>query len=161
MTLSTALDKVEAMAQAIEFLVHFSDKDVWSPEDEMAAVCALAERFDADAIVGYTTINSRSHVATFQTAAYPRLPTWPFSKLHDVPVTRPYAGTCAQAICEGTTIYVVTSLPKPVSIQPGESPARNLASARSSQLQCSASTADPWARLSRHAANHGIPSIKT
>ena len=104
MTQSAALDKVESMARAIEFLVHFSDKDVWSPEDELAAVCALAERFDADAIVGYTTIDSRSHVATFQTAVYPRLPTWPFSKLHDVPVTRPYAGTCAKAICERTTI---------------------------------------------------------
>ena len=55
MTQSTALDKVESMARAIEFLVHFSDKDVWSPEDELAAVCAFAERFDADAIVGYTT----------------------------------------------------------------------------------------------------------
>ena len=104
MTQSTALDKVESMARAIEFLVHFSDKDVWSPEDELAAVCAFAERFDADAIVGYTTIDSRSHVATFQTAVYPRLPTWPFSKLHDVPVTRPYAGTCAKAICERRTI---------------------------------------------------------
>ena len=52
MTQSTALDKVESMARAIEFLVHFSDKDVWSPEDELAAVCALAERFDADAITG-------------------------------------------------------------------------------------------------------------
>ena len=104
MTQSIALDRVEAMAQAIEFLVHVTDKDVRSPEDELAAVCELAERFDADAIVGYTTINSRSHIATFQTAAYPRLPTWPFSKLHDVPVTRPYSGTCAQAICEGRTI---------------------------------------------------------
>jgi len=45
MTQSTALDKVESMARAIEFLVHFSDEDVWSPEDELAAVCALAERF--------------------------------------------------------------------------------------------------------------------
>jgi len=104
MTQSTARDKVESMARAIEFLVHFSDKDVWSPEDELAAVCALAERFDADAIVGYTTVDSHSHVATFQTAVYPRLPTWPFSKLHDVPVTRPYAGTCAKAICERRTI---------------------------------------------------------
>jgi hypothetical protein len=58
------------MARAIEFLVRFSDKDVWSPEDELAAVGALAERFDADAIVGYTTIDGRSHVATFQTAVY-------------------------------------------------------------------------------------------
>src|SRR6478752_3717648 len=73
MTQSTALDKVESMARAIEFLVHFSDKDVWSPEDELAAVC-------------------------------PRLPTWPVSKLHDIPVTRPYAGTCAKAICERRTI---------------------------------------------------------
>ena len=75
MTQSTTLDKVETMMRAIEFLVDVADKDARSPEDELVAVCALAERFDADAIVGYTTINSRSHVATFQTAVYPRLPT--------------------------------------------------------------------------------------
>src|SRR5262249_48118551 len=27
-----------------------------------------------------------------------------FSKVHGVPITRPYVGTCAQAICEGRTI---------------------------------------------------------
>ena len=58
--------------------------------------------FERNTIVGYTTIDSRGHVATFQTAVYPRLPT--FSKVHDVPIKRPYVGTCAQAICEGRTI---------------------------------------------------------
>ena len=88
------------MARAIEFLVQLTDEDLRSPEDALVEACALAERLEPNAIVGYTTIDSRSHVATFQTAAYPRLPTWPFSKLHDVPITRPYAGTCVQAICE-------------------------------------------------------------
>jgi hypothetical protein len=104
MAQSAALDKIETMARAIEFLVQLTDKDVRSPEDALVEACALAERLEPNAIVGYTTIDSRSHVATFQTAVYPRLPTWPFSKLHDVPITRPYAGTCAQAICEGRAI---------------------------------------------------------
>ena len=45
--------------------------------------------FERNTIVGYTTIDSRGHVATFQTAVYPRLATWPFSNLHDVPIARP------------------------------------------------------------------------
>jgi hypothetical protein len=68
--------------------------------------------FERNTIVGYTTIDSRGHVATFQTAVYPRLPT--FSKVHDVPIKRPYVGTCAQAICEGRTITcsnIATDLP--------------------------------------------------
>jgi Protein of unknown function (DUF3606) len=55
-------------------------------------------------IVGYTTLDNRRPVATFQTAVYPRLPSWPSSKAHEVPITRPYVGTCAQAICEGRII---------------------------------------------------------
>jgi hypothetical protein len=104
MAQSAALDKIETVARAIEFLVQLTDEDVRSPEDALVEACALAERLEPNAIVGYTTTDSRSHVATFQTAVYPRLPTWPFSKLHDVPITRPYAGTCVQAICEGRTI---------------------------------------------------------
>jgi hypothetical protein len=104
MTQSATLDKIETIACAIEFLVHLMDKDVSSPDDAMVAVCALAELFDPNAIAGYTTIDNRGDVATFQTAVYPRLPTWPFSKVRGVPITRPYVGTCAQAICEGRTI---------------------------------------------------------
>ena len=104
MTQTAVLDRQEAMAWAIEFLVHLIDEVVWSSDDALAATCALAERFQPDAIVGYTTIDSRRHVPTFQTAVYPRLPTWPFSKLHDIPIARPYIGTCAQAICEGRPI---------------------------------------------------------
>jgi len=29
---------------------------------------------------------------------------WPFSKVHGIPIKRPYFGTCAQAICERRTI---------------------------------------------------------
>ena len=104
MAQSATLDKIETVACAIEFLVHLVDKNVSSPDDAMVAACALAELFERNAIAGYTTIDSRGHVATFQTAVYPRLPTWPFSKVHGVPITRPYIGTCAQAICEGRTI---------------------------------------------------------
>jgi hypothetical protein len=101
---TAVLDRQEVMAEAVEFLVHLIDEDVWSSDDALAATCILAERFQPGTIVGYTTIDSRSHVPTFQTAVYPRLPTWPFSKLHDILVARPYIGTCAQAICEGRPI---------------------------------------------------------
>src|SRR5262245_46597544 len=101
---AAVLDKTETLACAIKFLVHLIDKDVRSPDGVLDAACALAELFESNTIVGYTTINSRGRVATFQTAVYPRLPTWPFSKVHGVPIKRPYVGTCAQAICERRTI---------------------------------------------------------
>ena len=101
---SAVLDRMETVACAIEFLVRLIDEDMRSPDDALDAACALAELFEPNAIAGYTTIDSRSRVATFQTAVYPRLPTWPFSKVHGVPIKRPYVGTCAQAICEGRTI---------------------------------------------------------
>ena len=112
MTQSALLDRMETVACAIEFLVRLIDEDMRSPDDALDAACALAELFEPNAIVGYTTIDSRGHVATFQTAVYPRLPT--FSKVHDVPIKRPYVGTCAQAICEGRTITcsnIATDLP--------------------------------------------------
>ena len=157
-TQSAVLDRIETVACAIEFLVHLIDEDMRSPDEALDAACALAEQFEPNAIVGYTTIDSRRHVATFQTAVYPRLPTWPFSKVHDVPIRRPYVGTCAQAICEGRTIPVATSRPKPVSTPVGVRPARNLASARFSPLLYSVSTAAPSAPLSRHPPGHSIPS---
>jgi hypothetical protein len=104
MAQSAALDKIETVARAIEFLVQLTAEDVRSPEDALVEACALAERLEPDAIAGYTTIDSRGHVATFQTAVYPRLATWPFSNLQDAPIARPYAGTCVQAICERRTI---------------------------------------------------------
>jgi GAF domain-containing protein len=104
MTQAAPLDKIETLALAIEFLVHLTDEDMRSPDHALVAACALAERFDPNVAVGYTTIGCGSHMLTFQTAVYPRLPTWPFSKLHDIPITRPYFGTCAQAVCEGRPI---------------------------------------------------------
>ena len=89
MAQSAALDKIETVARAIEFLVQLTDEDVRSPEGALVEACALAERLEPNAIVGYTTIDSRGHVVTFQTAVYPRLATWPFSNLHDVPIARP------------------------------------------------------------------------
>jgi hypothetical protein len=104
MTQSASLDKIEIVACAIEFLAHLIDKDVRSLDGALDAACALAELFERNTFVGYTTIDGRGGVATFQTAVYPRLPTWPFSKVHGVPIKRPYVGTCAQAICERKTI---------------------------------------------------------
>ena len=100
MTQAAVLDKIETVACAIEFLVRLIDKDVWVSDDALDAACALAELFERNTIVGYTTVESRGRVPTFQTAVYPRLPMWPFSKVHRVPIKRPYVGTCAQAICE-------------------------------------------------------------
>ena len=97
-------DKIETVACAIEFLVHLMDNDVRSADGALDAACALAELFERKTIVGYTTIDGRGRVPTFQMAVYPRLPTWPFSKVHGVPIRRPYVGTCAQAICERRTI---------------------------------------------------------
>jgi hypothetical protein len=96
----TALDKNETVACAIEFLVNLIGRDLPSPDHALDAACALAELFERNTIVGYTTIDSHGRVPTFQTAVYPRLPTWPFSKVHGVPIKQPYVGTCAQAICE-------------------------------------------------------------
>src|SRR5262245_66054988 len=104
MTQAAVLDKIETVACAIEFLVRLIDKDVWAPDDALDAACALAELFEPNTIVGYTTIDGRGRVPTFQTAIYPRLPTWPVSKVHGVPITRPYVGTSPQAICEGRII---------------------------------------------------------
>jgi hypothetical protein len=104
MTQSAAPDKIETTTRAIEYLVQLTDEDARSLGEALATARVLAERLEPNAIVGYTTVDSRSHVATFQSAVYPGLPTWPFSKIHDVPITRPYAGTCAQAICERRTI---------------------------------------------------------
>src|SRR5262245_58897125 len=104
MTQAVVLDKIETVACAIEFLVNLIDRDLRSPDHALDAACALAELFERNTIVGYTTIEDRGRVPTFQTAVYPRLPTWPFSKVHGVPIRRPYVGTCAQAICEGRII---------------------------------------------------------
>jgi hypothetical protein len=103
MTQSASRDKIEAVAQAIELFAELKDVAARS-DDALVAAWVLAELFEPNTIVGYTTIDDRRPVATFQTAVYPRLPSWPFSKAHDVPITRPYVGTCAQAICEGKTI---------------------------------------------------------
>jgi GAF domain-containing protein len=104
MTQAPVLNKTETVACAIEFLVHLIDKDVRSPDDALDAACALAELFEPNTFVGYTTIDGRGRVPTFQTAVYPRLPTWPFSKVRGVPIRHPYVGTCAQAVCEGRII---------------------------------------------------------
>jgi hypothetical protein len=100
MTQSAMTDKIETVACAIEFLIHLMDNDVPSTDGALDAACALAELFERNTFVGYTTIDGRGRVPTFQTAVYPRLPTWPFSKVRGVPIRHPYVGTCAQAICE-------------------------------------------------------------
>lgn len=155
------LDKIETVARTIEFLVHLIDKDVRSPDAALDAACALAELFERDTIVGYTTIDSRGQVATFQSAVYPRLPTWRFSKVRNAPIRRPYVGTCAQAICEGRAI-ACRNIATETGFDPSwRQPAQNLASSRSSPLLYSGSTADPLAPLSRHRASHNTPSITT
>ena len=59
---TVVLDRQEVMAEAVEFLVHLIDEDVWSSDDALAATCILAERFQPGTIVGYTTIDRKSVV---------------------------------------------------------------------------------------------------
>ena len=40
MAQSAALDKIETVPRAIEFLVHLTDEDVRSPEDALVEACA-------------------------------------------------------------------------------------------------------------------------
>ena len=61
-TQSAVLDRIETVACAIEFLVRLIDEDMKSPDDALDAACALAELFEPNAIVVYTTIDSRSRV---------------------------------------------------------------------------------------------------
>src|SRR5262245_35150861 len=89
MTQSASLHKIEAVARAIELFADLKDVAARS-DDALVAACALAELFEPNTIVGYTTIDGHRPVATFQTAVYPRLPSWPFSKAHDVKVTSSY-----------------------------------------------------------------------
>jgi hypothetical protein len=146
MAQAAVLDRTETVAWAVEFLVHLIDTDGWSADAALDAACALAELFEPKAIVGYTTIDSHGPVPTFQTALYPRLPTWQFSKVHGVPIKRPYVGTCAQAICEGRII--ASNIATETRSTPlGVRPAPSSASARSSPLLYLALTAAPSARL--------------
>ena len=154
---SAVLDRMETVACAIEFLVRLIDEDMRSPDNALDAACALAELFEPNSIVGYTTIDSRSRVATFQRAIYPRLPTWPF-RVHGVPIKRPYVGTCAQAICEGRTI-TCSNITTEKGFDPSWRAACTELGLRSVQsAPYSTSTAAPSAPLSRHPAGHSIPS---
>jgi hypothetical protein len=145
----------------MEFLVHFIDKDVRSPDGALDAACALAELFERNTFVGYITIDSHGRVPTFQTAVYPRLPTWPFSKVHGVPIRHPMSGPVPRPYAKEGRSPVATSRPKPASTPVGVRPARNFASVRSSPLPYSASTADRLAPLSRHPTGRAILSITT
>ena len=80
MTHSASLDKIEAVARAIELFADLKDVAARS-DDALVAACALAELLEPNTIVGYTTIDGRRPVATFQTAVYPRLPSWCFLEI--------------------------------------------------------------------------------
>ena len=82
---------------ALQFLVDLPD--LGAPQEELIrTLCVLAAETQPGAIVGGAIIDSSS--ATFDRAVFPSLPNSFVSRLPPSPITPPYVGTCAQAVCE-------------------------------------------------------------
>src|SRR3954454_21969081 len=91
---------------ALQFLVDLPD--LGAPQEELTCtLCVLAAETQPGAIVGGAIIDGSS--ATFDRAIFPSLPDSFVSRLPPSPITPPYVGTCAQAVCERKTGHV----PKP------------------------------------------------
>ena len=83
--------------QALQFVIDLPDLD--APEEELIRTfCVLAAETQPGAIVGGAIIDGAS--ATFDRAVFPSLPDSFVSRLPPSPITPPYVGTCAQAVCE-------------------------------------------------------------
>ena len=83
--------------RALQFLLDLPDLD--APREELIrTLCVLAAETQPGAIVGGTIIDGAS--ATFDWAVFPNLPDSFVSRLPPTPITPPYVGTCAQAVCE-------------------------------------------------------------
>ena len=85
--------------QSLQFLLDLHDLNV-PPDMAISSLCALAEQFQPGTTVGCSIIDRRS--ASFDRAA--RLPASLVSKLRHSPISQPYIGTCAQAVCEGRIV---------------------------------------------------------
>ena len=82
---------------ALQFLIDLPDLD--APQEELIRTfCVLAAETQPGAIVGGAIIDGAS--ATFDRAVFPSLPDSFVSRLPPSPITPPYVGTCAQAVCE-------------------------------------------------------------
>jgi GAF domain-containing protein len=84
--------------QALQFLLDLHDLNV-PPDVAIGSLCALAEQFQPGATVGGSIIDSRS-ASSFDRAVFPSLPASLVSTLRHSPISPPYIGTCAQAVCE-------------------------------------------------------------
>jgi hypothetical protein len=83
--------------RALQFLVDLPD--LGAPQEELIrTLCVLAAGTQPGAIVGGAIIDGAS--ATFDRAVFPSLPDSFVSRLPPSPITPPYVGTCAQAVCE-------------------------------------------------------------
>ena len=87
--------------RALQFLIDLPDLD--APQEELIRTfCVLAAQTQPGAIVGGAIIDGAS--ATFDRAVFPSLPDSFVSRLPPSPITPPYIGTCAQAVCEGKQV---------------------------------------------------------
>ena len=83
--------------RALQFLVDLPD--LGAPREELIrTLCVLAAETQPGAIVGGAIVDGAS--ATFDRAVFPSLPDSFVSRLPPSPITPPYVGTCAQAVCE-------------------------------------------------------------
>ena len=90
-------EKSNLSTRALQFLVDLPDLD--APREELIrTLCMLSEEIQPGAIVGGAIIDDAS--ATFVRAVFPTLPNSFVSSLPPSPITPPYVGTCAQAVCE-------------------------------------------------------------
>ena len=94
-------EKSNLSTRALQFLVDLPDLD--APREELIrTLCMLSEEIQPGAIVGGAIIDDAS--ATFDRAVFPTLPDLFVSSLPPSPITPPYVGTCAQAVCEGKQV---------------------------------------------------------
>jgi GAF domain-containing protein len=84
--------------QALQFLLDLHDLNL-PPDVAIGLLCVLAEQFQPGATVGGSIIDRRS--ASFERAVFPSLPASIVNTLRHSPISPPYLGTCAQAVCEG------------------------------------------------------------
>ena len=95
---ATRSDRTDDLrVQALQFVLDLHDLKM--PTDvAIGLLCALAEQFQPGTTVGGSIIDRRS--ASFDRAVFPSLPDSLVSTLRHSPISPPYIGTCAQAVCE-------------------------------------------------------------
>ena len=141
---------------ALQFLIDLPDLD--APQEELIRTfCVLAAETQPGAIVGGAIVDGAS--ATFDRAVFPSLPDSFVSRLPPSPITPPYVGTCAQAVCERKR-HVPTPL-KHVSMPGGVVCTSTLASNRCNPLPSSALTGRLLVLSSWHSMSQRLPVPST